>query len=208
MNSILASRDRRSLMGQTFASQEVHGDYRNGLLYKSSFEKVIFQQCKLDRASFAGSVFRDCGFNSCSLSLVNFNACQFYDCTFHDCELDQSDFNSSIIKDTTFLVGRAQYVSFLNAGLTNVTFDCDLHGADLRIASGTNVDFCDSNLWGASINISCSLFRDKQLSERQVKLLLSLIAETKGNDDLRYSIRDLAGDFYVRMMQILADRER
>jgi len=200
------ARHRRSLMGQTFSNQKIAGDFRNGLAYKSLFTNILFNAI-MGKIQLQGSAFKDCNFDSCNMSMAVMSACEFENCLFTNCDLDQAVFDSSIIKNTRFINGRAQYASFYNTTLNNVLLDTDLHGADLRWAEAKNVNLGESNLWGASINFSCSFFKDKTFSERQFKLFLALTGETLGNDDLRQSAKSLAGEFVCKMMAMLADRE-
>lgn len=201
----ISSRNRRTLMGGTYENQTVTGDFRNALSYRSIYRSIIFRECNIGKAEFSGSEFFACSFVSCNLGMASFSACQIDTCTFEDCDLDQSKFDGSIIKMTMFAKGRAQYASFCGTTLTDVMFDMDMHGADLRFSSAVNVDYGDSNLWGASINVSCASFLGHKASPRQLELFLSLLAGTKGNEELRSNVRSLLSVESVKMMSRLTE---
>jgi len=194
------------MMGGVFENHTVSAsDFRNGLAYASTFTKMHFSRMIAGRCDFKGSVFTDCHFIECDISQCCFNSCRFVDCTFNDCDIDQSTFKAAIIKKTTFVGGRAEYADFSDSTLTDVTFDLQLHGADLRYASAENVSYGESNLWGASFTVSCNAFAGKELSERQLSLFLSLLGSTSGNDDLRASVLSLVKADYVKMLDKLAN---
>ncbi len=191
-------------MGGSFSHQTVEGDLRLAQAYKSTFDGVLFKDAHMEKGDYRGSVFTNCRFEGCLLDLCDFNAATFSNCQLLECQFDLATFHSAIIEDTVFVLGRAEYASFWNATLRRVRFDLSLHGADLRFAAADDVDYGDSNLWGASININCVNFVDKAGSDRQIQLLLALVASTKGNDEIRQKVRELVDPRYLAMLGRLA----
>jgi len=184
------ARNRRSLhSAEPYIGENVTGDFRNALAEQCVFKDMSFQDCQMGLASFYKSIFSGCGFHSCQLGQANFNGCTFRNCHFHDCFLDQAQFRSALFDKVEFIGGRAEYASFESAGLKDVKFDLELHGADLRFHGAINVDYGDSNLWGASIKIGCRQFVGQKCSMRHIELLIGLLSKTAGNDFLRYGLR-------------------
>lgn len=183
------SRNRRSLSRNAYEGEHVRGDFRNGLAEHCAFKDMIFDECQMGGASFYDSIFANCEFRSCNLLMANFNGCSFKNVQWSDCVLDQTRFLSATFDEARFLGGRAEYASFESAGMKDVVFNLQLHGADMRFHGASNVDYGDSNLWGASIKIGCKQFVGNRLSPRQVELLLGLIGKSRGNDLLRHELR-------------------
>src|SRR5471030_1259503 len=152
---------------------------------------MTFEDCQMDQINFSGSSFTDCLFMHCSLPGANFNGTTMHGTTFHGCNLDMAGFKASSLWTTNFVGGRAEYSSFEEALLRDVLLDTQLHGADLRFSSARGLDMGDSNLWGASNNWSCRNYKDVRFSDKQVEIVLALIARTSGNDELRGKIREL-----------------
>src|ERR1039458_7899751 len=150
---------------------------------------MTFKECQMGLASFYRSIFLGCEFRSCNLSQANFNGCSFKNVHFLDCAMDQAQFRSATFDGCSFIGGRAEYASFESAGVKDVKFDLQLHGADMRFHGAINVDYGDSNLWGASIKVGCRQFVGQKMSPRQVERLLGLIAKTAGNDFLRHGLK-------------------
>lgn len=188
------SRNRRSLSKESYSGEHVRGDFRNGLAEHCIFQDMSFDNCQMGGASFFDSIFVNSEFRSCTLLMANFNGCSLRNCRFTDCNLDQARFLSATFDEVKFLGGRAEYASFESAGLKDVTFDLQLHGADMRFHGAVNVDYGDSNLWGASIKIGCKQFVGQKMSYRQVELLLGLISKSRGNDLLRHELRRFVSD--------------
>ncbi len=191
-------------MGGTFASQAFTGDLRLAQGYKATYEHIVFNNCRMEKGDYRGSVFTDCDFSGCKLDLCDFNAATIANCSFTDCELDLATFHSAVIEDVMFVGGRAEYASFWNATLRRVKLDLELHGADLRFAAAEELDYGDSNLWGTSINVNCVNFVDKEVSNRQIQILLALVASTKGNDELRQKLTALLDPHYMIMLKKLS----
>jgi uncharacterized protein YjbI with pentapeptide repeats len=191
-------------MGGEFSAQTVTGDFRMSQAYKSTFTGVTFKDCRTEKSDYRGSAFTGCRFEGCSLDLCDFNAATIKGCEFVECSLDMSTFHSAVIEDSNFIGGRAEYVSFWNATLRRVKLDTALHGADLRFAAAEELDYGDSNLWGASINVNCVNFVDKEVSERQIQILLALVSSTKGNDELRKRLAILVDPHYMTMLKKLS----
>jgi uncharacterized protein YjbI with pentapeptide repeats len=183
------ARARRSLSTNAYQSEHVKGDFRNALSENCAFKGMTFDECQMGLASFYKSIFIDCEFHGCNLSAVNFNGCSFKNVHFFRCNLDQAAFKSATFDGCSFIEGRAEYASFENAGVKDVRFDLQLHGADLRWHGAINVDYGNSNLWGASIKVGCKQFVGATLDHRQLELLLGLISKTRGNDLTRHELK-------------------
>jgi uncharacterized protein YjbI with pentapeptide repeats len=205
---ISRSRNRNSLLGSEYFDQEIRGDYRGSDSRRARYENCRFIESSFAKSSYVGATFVYCSFDGCNFSQSDFSAATIYGCTFQGCDLDQCEFDSAIIGSTAISGGRAQKSSFIRATLSRVVLDTDLHGADLRFRSAEEISFGDSNLWAAAINVNCNTFLEKRYSERQIKVMLALLATTVGNDDLRKSMRELAGDYYMKMVENLTDRKR
>lgn len=203
MTDLIRARGRRTLMGGTFGHQEVTGDLRMAVSYKASYDRISFKDSRMEKGDYRGVSFTNCTFEGCQLDLCDFNGATFKVCAFTNCQLDLATFHSAIIEDTTFAMGRAEYASFWNATLRRVRFDLNLHGADLRFAAAEELDYGDSNLWGASININCVNFVDREASDRQMQILLALIASTRGNDGTRAKLKEIVSPRYLQMMEKL-----
>ncbi len=184
------ARNRRSLhTAEPYVGETVTGDFRNALAEQCKFKDMSFYNCQMGLASFYKSFFLDCEFHASSLGQVNFNGCSFKNVHFHSCMLDQAQFRSATFDGCSFIGGRAEYASFESAGVKDTKFDLELHGADLRFHGAINVDYGDSNLWGASIKAGCRQFVGQKYSVRQLELMLGLLSKTAGNDFLRYGLK-------------------
>lgn len=179
------SRNRRTLMGLEISEEVITADLRNALAYRSTIRGCSFVNCEIGKADLSASTIEDC--------------------EFIDCDLDQAVFRSASIKRTRFLGGRAQYSSFENATLSQVKFDIDLHGADLRYAAAEEVDYSGSNLWGANIRISCSFFKGMKFDDRSLRLFLALLGITKGEPEFVQDVNALSGDQACKMMAKLSE---
>ena len=200
-------RYRRSLSHGMYHDSIVKGDFRGGLAIQANCSEMTFESCQMDQINFSGSKFKDCLFLHCSMPGANFNATTLDGCTFQGCNLDMAGFRASSIWGTNFIDGRAEYASFEEALIRDVTFDTQLHGADLRFSSARNLDMGDSNLWGAANNWSCRNYKNVRFSVRQVEIILALIAKTAGNEELRTSIKSLVSAKMARVVDTLVDAE-
>ena len=190
-------------MGSVTKGEHVMGDYRLALAYKSRFIGVTFEDCKMECSDFTGAEFLNCFFIRCDLSKCCLIGATFQDVDFRDCNLDLAELKGAIIRNASFVGGRMEYASFENATLTNVRFDTQMHGADLRYASAEKVNYGDSNLWGAAFTVSCNAFLGKKLSERSLCLFLALLCETEGNDEIRANVLTCLPEQYVPMLKKL-----
>jgi uncharacterized protein YjbI with pentapeptide repeats len=182
------ARARRSLSGKPYEGEYIKGDFRNALSETCFFTNMIFDECQMGMASFYKSIFSGCKFESCNLSGANFNGCSFKNCEFHNCTLDQAQFRSANLDTVTFEGGRAEYSTFDDCGAKDVRFNLQLHGADLRFHGASNVDYGDSNLWGATIKVGCKQFVGAKFSQKQLELLVGLISKSQGNDFYRHGL--------------------
>lgn len=173
--------DRRVLSHQHFENEIVSGDFRNGVAVQSTLENVHFRNAQMDCFNFTNSAFLNCRFTECSLQLAGFNASALKGCSFDECNLDQARFQLSSLEDVSFLGGRAEYATFEDARANRVLFDTQLHGANLTFVTKKDLDFGESNLWGAIIRADCTFFRDTKMDRRSVALFLALLASTEGN---------------------------
>jgi uncharacterized protein YjbI with pentapeptide repeats len=169
-------------MGGEYADQEVMGDFRNSLAFKATFAGVTFHECKMGLSNFAGSVFKDCKFDDCDLGKANFNACKISGTRFVDCNLDQATFKSADIRGTVIEGGRAEYADFEEAAVQDVRLDTQLHGADLRFSMSKELDYGNSNFWGASFRFSCAQFNGVRLSPHNFERFLAILCRTVGNE--------------------------
>jgi hypothetical protein len=183
------ARARRSLSSAAYQGETVRGDFRNALSENCAFKNMTFTECQMGAAVFFHSIFIDCEFHDCNLTLANLNACSFKNTHFYNCNLDQAKFIAATFDTCSFIGGRAEYAVFEDAGLKDVTFDLQLHGADLRWHGAINVDYGNSNLWGASIKLGCKQFVGNKIDQRQLELLLGLIGKTRGNDLVRHELK-------------------
>jgi len=198
--SLVLPRNRRTLMGGEFQDQEVRGDFRLAQAYKAKFERCRFIDSPFGKSDFRGAVFTECIFEKCDFAKSDFNAATVKVCTFVECDFDLVDFTAAWITETQFIGGRMEYSKFQNSTLRDVKFETQLHGSDLRYASAENINYGGSNVWGASINVNCNSFRDMTWDERSVRIYLALLASSKGNDDLRARIAELAGEEAVKLI--------
>lgn len=183
------ARGRRSLSAKPYQAEHVKGDFRNALAEQCAFKSMTFDECQMGLASFYKSIFIDCEFVGCNLSATNFNGVSMKNVHFRDCNLDQAQFRSANLDGCTFIGGRAEYALFEGAGVKDVTFDLQLHGADLRWHAASNVDYGNSNLWGASIKVGCKQFVGATYDRKHLELFLGMIGKTKGNDLLRHELK-------------------
>ena len=183
------ARARRSLSGKPYIGEHVTGDFRNALSENCAFNQMTFSECQMGASSFYHSIFVNCEFHDCNLTLANFNACSFKDVHFYRCNLDQARFVAATFDTCSFIEGRAEYATFEDAGLKDVRFDTQLHGADLRWHGAINVDYGDSNLWGASFKVGCRQFVGAKFDQKQLELFLGLLTKSTGNDLFRHELK-------------------
>jgi uncharacterized protein YjbI with pentapeptide repeats len=198
-------RDRRRLFGKEFTDEIVRGDFRCAVAYNCKFNNIRFVECQMGSANFRGSSFVGCVFENCRLDQADLRA-SFKDCVFDGCTLDMASFCGAVLVGTRFSGGRAEYANFSFALLQDVVFDCQLHGADLTFDQAFNVDYGDSNVWGAKITVSCAQFAGAKLSERQLKLFAGLLGQTVGNDDIREVLRSIPDEVTARVLKVLTQR--
>lgn len=195
--------NRAHLMGSVVDSTVVKGDFRNGLAFNSTFKAVLFEECRFDRMQMFGSKFYGCFFDRCTLNQTNLNACEFDETVFSHCEMDGATFDASRIYSSHFSKGRAECASFKDAALVDSTFDLQLSRADLRFGKAVNLDYGDSNLWGASVYMACVNFVGAKASDRQLQLLAGLMARTKSGPRTRDGLEMLLNESTIRMLDRL-----
>lgn len=173
---------RRRLMRGSYSNEEIKGDFRCGLAMESTLRNCSFRDTRLDGMNFSGSRFLNCLFETCTLNGAVLSACTFENCEFIGCEMDLARFDASTFRKCRFDGGRAEYSSWVDATVENTVFNLQLHEADLRFGGTLNVDYGDSNLWGAGITVSCAQFRGNRFSDRQVDIFLRLVAQAAGQE--------------------------
>lgn len=169
-------RDRRKLSRGIYCNEEVRGDFRCGLAMEAVLKNCNFSECRLDGMNLSAAKMTNCTFEKCTLNGAVLNGSGFINCDFLDCDMDMARFDGAILQNCRFKGGRAEYSSFLEATVWDSVFDLQLHGADLRFSEARNVDYGQSNLWAAAINVNCTQFLRSRFSERQIDLFLGLVA--------------------------------
>ena len=195
------ARARRSLSSKPYIGEHVRGDFRNALSEHCAFESMTFSECQMGAASFYHSIFVNCEFHDCNLTLGNFNACSFKNSHFYRCTLDQAKFIATSFDTCSFIEGRAEYATFEDASLKDVKFETQLHGADLRWHKAVNVDYGNSNLWGASIKVGCRQFVGAKFDQRQLELFLGLLTKSTGNDLLRHELKRFISEDMAKVIE-------
>lgn len=189
-------------MRGTYCNEEIVGDFRCGLAMESVLKNCRFDQAKLDGINCSGSKLTNCTFDRCTLNGAVLSASTLTNCEFIECELDMARFDAAILQNVGFTGGRAEYSSFQEATVLDSRFDIQLHGADLRFADSRNVDYGDSNLWGAAITAGCAQFRGNRFSDRQVDIFLALVAQASG-PERRARIEAVIEPKYLEMATLL-----
>lgn len=196
------ARSRRRLTRGVYCNEEIRGDFRCGLAMEVTLKNCRFVECRLDGINFSGSKMTNCSFESCTLNGAILNASILVNCEFLDCQMDMARFDAAILQNCKLKGGRAEYSSFLEASIMDSLLDLQLHGADLRFADSRNVDYGDSNLWGVSFNASCAQFVANKLSERQIDLLLGLLAQA-ASEERRREIEAIVPAKSLETLQLL-----